>query len=139
MFCGLSCYHSFTGESMWKLTLYITIATAVGIFIGMLFSKVLTLPQIKEGTVSFFQGLIRRFDESVKGNDGHYSSARIMEYMWAIGTLSLLCVCVLRGINIQEGILYLLGAALGFGNIKGAVNKAQEVKDSINKKDEANG
>lgn len=123
---------------MWKFIGYITIAFGVGAFSMMLTNKIITLSEIKEAAILFYKGFLRRFDDSVVGNDGHYSSVRIMEYMWGIGTFSLLCLCVLRDIKIQEGVLYLFGAALGFGNIKSAFNKAQEIKDSVKNKEGQN-
>lgn len=118
---------------MFKFVSWLSIAFLFGGFVVMLINKVITLQELKDAGILFYKGVLQRFDSSVTGNDGCYSSSRILEYMWAIGTFSLICICVMRDIKLPDGILYLLGAALGFGNLKTSFAKSQEIKDSINK------
>lgn len=116
---------------MLKLIGYILIAFISGMTITMLINKVVTLVELKDYGIKIFQGVVERFDRMMTGNDGCYSNSRFTELLWAIASLVLIYTCVLREIKIQEGILVLIGAAIGIGGIKGAVNKIQEVKENI--------
>lgn len=116
---------------MWKLVGYILIAFISGMTITMLLNKVITLIELKEYGIKIFQGVVERFDKMMTGNDGCYSNSRFTELLWAVASLVLIYTCVLRKIIIQDGILVLIGAAIGIGGIKGVVNKVQEVKESI--------
>lgn len=116
---------------MWKFIMYLTVIWFVGVILGMMVSKILTLNKIQSGMKAFFIGLIRRIDETLTGNDNRYSSTRVLNLMWGIGTLSLIVICALRSIVIQEGILYLLGAVNGINTGQSIANKIQEVKTQI--------
>jgi hypothetical protein len=119
---------------MFKLTAYIIISFISGAVAMMLLNKIVTLLEIKQTVDKVIQGLIERFDRMMTGNDGCYSSTRAQELLWACVSLILISIAVLKKIVIQEGILVLIGAAIGVGGIKGAVNKAQEIKQEINSK-----
>ncbi len=113
---------------MWKLVGYISIVLSTSLFIEMLIRKVVTLTQLRDCVCSLFQGLVNRFDRSVTGNDGCYSSTRILDYLWGVGGFCLVCVCTLRDLKIPDGVFYLIGTAIGVGAAKGAFNKIQEIK-----------
>jgi hypothetical protein len=113
---------------MWKLVGAISIVLSTSLFIEMLIRKVVTLTQLRDCVISLFQGVVSRFDRSVTGNDGSYSSTRLLDYLWGIGGFCLVCLCTLRKINIPDGVYYLIGTAIGVGATKGVFNKIQEIK-----------
>ena len=123
---------------MIKIMLYVTTSLICGFLGGLLAGKIFTPEQFKNSVISFFQGVRDRFDRAMTGNDRNYSSTRLLEFTWSICSLILISVCVIKSINIQEGILYLIGAAIGISGVKGAVNKMTEVKDNITKEDNPN-
>jgi hypothetical protein len=113
---------------MWKLVGYITIVLSTSLFIEMLIRKVVTLTQLRDCVISLFQGVVNRFDRSVIGNDGFYSSTRLLDYLWGIGGFCLVCVAVVKNLKIPDGVFYLIGTAIGVGAAKGVFNKVQEIK-----------
>lgn len=116
---------------MWKLVISIIVSGVCSFISGMIIAKLITIYDLKNNIVCFFQGVRDRFDRAMTGNDGIYSSTRLQEFLWSIGALVLIFVCVLKTITIQDGILYLIGAAIGVGGIKNVLNKANEIKTNL--------
>ena len=79
------------------------------------------------------RGLISRVIEALSGIDGRLSSTRIMDAVWQIGSFLLISICVLRKIEIQEGVLILIGGAIGTSVTGKVLNKRTEVKATVDR------
>ena len=112
-----------------------------GLLIGLLVTKVVTVTDIRNMFINGFQGLVSRFDKSVTGNDGLYSSTRVESYLWHFGGFALIAIAVFKNIKIPDSVMYLLGGVLGVNNVRSAYNKFQEISTSVTKVegDSANG
>lgn len=113
---------------MWRVTYIVSITILSILFFEMLFRKVISLTMIKNAIVSIFKGIINRFDKLLTGNDELYSHIKFINLLWGIGSFSLICLCVLRGIKIQGEIIILMGGAIGISAVQAVANKTQEVK-----------
>lgn len=78
--------------------------------------------------MGWVRGFFSRVIEALSGNDGYLSSTRITDAVWQIGSFCLISICVLRKIEIQEGILILIGGAIGTSVTGKVLNKKTEIK-----------
>lgn len=69
-----------------------------------------------------------RLDKMLIGNDGVYSHTRVINLCWGIGGFWLICIVVMRSIEIPGEILVLMGGAMGISGLQSVVNKANELK-----------
>lgn len=83
--------------------------------------------------MGWVRGFLSRVIEALSGNDGYLSSTRITDAVWQIGSFLLISICVLRKIEIQEGVLILIGGAIGTSVTGKVLNKRTEVKATIDR------
>ena len=112
------------------MELYVLCALSLllGIFFGYISAGRIYFEKFLSLTYSLYLGILSRIDKMLCGNDGCYSHTRFLNLVWGIGGFSLICVAVLRKINIPGEVLVLMGSGMGISGIQAVMNKANELK-----------